>query len=128
VQQLCGMCQAGPPVIGPQAVDVGVDQAERRERPLELAFLVPRVDVDPQETLRTERPDDVFRELDTAVMRVRVEQADGDVTQCSALKRTAAATAMKATKYWSTSIVRSWAGSTSHDPRCLAAGSNSIDV
>ncbi|HET8786678.1 MAG TPA: hypothetical protein VFM38_13650 [Candidatus Limnocylindrales bacterium] len=122
------MRQARPAVIGPQTLDVGVGETERRERPLQLAFVLARVDVDPQETLRTERPDDLLGQRDATIVGIRVEEADGDIAQCSALNRTAAATAMKATTYWSTSMVRSWVGSAAHDRLCLAAGSNSIDV
>jgi hypothetical protein len=122
------MREAGPAVVVPQTLDVGVGQAQRLERSLQVARFLARIDVDPQEALGSQRPDDLLGQLDATVMGVRIEEADGEVAQCSALNRIAAPAATKATTYWSASIVRSWAGSASHDPLCLVAGSNSIDV
>jgi hypothetical protein len=90
--------------------------------------LLAAIDVDPQQPLVAEGGNDLLGELDPAILCVRVEEAGGDATQRTKLSRPAAATAMKATRYWSASIVRSWGGSTSHDPLGLVAGSNNIDV
>jgi hypothetical protein len=129
VEEIGRAREAGPTVVGREPVDVGIVlQTERLERPGQLRFVGTAVDVDPQKSVLAERPDDLRGQLDLAIGRVRVEQSDGDVAQCSELSRTAAIAAMKATRYCSASMVRSWGGSTSHDPVCLVAGSISIDV
>jgi hypothetical protein len=120
--------EPGPSVVGRQPLEVGVGQPEGLDDLDDVALLAATVDVDPQQSLVAERADDLLRQLDVAIAGVRVEKADRELAQCSELSSSAAATAMKATRYWSASMARSWGFSASHDPLCLVAGSISIDV
>jgi len=122
------MGESCAPVIGPQTLDIGLAEAERVQRVGEGVLFLARVDVDPQQPLRPERPDDLLGQLDATVVGIRIEQADGGVAQCRELSRIAAATAMKAMRYCSTSIVRSSGGSTSQDLLGLVARSKNIDI
>jgi hypothetical protein len=128
VQEVYSPGEPGTSVVGRESLDVCVRQPEDLDDAADVTLLGAAVDVDPQEALLAERPDDVLGQLDVAITGVRIEQADGEIAQCSELSRNAAATAMMATRYWSASMARSWGSSTSHDPLCLVAGSLSIDV
>jgi hypothetical protein len=128
VQEVAGAGQPRSPVVGLEARDVGVGQPERLEALSDPVRLSARIDVHPQELFGAEGPYDLLGQLDPPVLCVRIEEADGDVAQCRLLRSPAAAAQMKATTYCSASMVRSWGGSTSHDPDGLVVRSNSIDV
>ena len=128
VEQLRGVGEPCATVIVAQALDIGFAKAERVQRVGEGVLFLARVDVDPQQALRTERADDLLGQLDASVVGIGIEQADGGVAQCSVLSRIAAPTAMKATRYCNASIVLSSGGSTFHDLLGLAARSKSIDI
>ena len=128
VEQLSGMCEPRAAVVVLQPLDVGVGQTERVQRLGERVLFLTGIDVDPKQSLRPERPDDLLGQLDATVMGIRIEQPDGGVAQCTELSRIAAATATKATRYCSASIVRSSDGSTSQDLLGLVARSKNIDI
>jgi len=128
MEQLGGVGEPCASVVVSQALDVGFGQAERVQRVGEGVLFLARVDIDPQQALWPERPDDVLGQLDATVVGIRIEEADGGVTQCTALSRIAAPTAMKAMRYCNTSIVRSSGGSTSQDLLGLVARSKNIDI
>jgi hypothetical protein len=128
VEQLGRAGEAGTTVVDGETLQVGVGQPKRLEGLAQLVPLISGIDVDPEETLRPERADDLLGQLDATVGGVCIEQADGEIAQWRELSRAAAAAALRATRYCSASIVRSWGGSTSHDSLRLVAGSNSIDI
>jgi hypothetical protein len=127
VQAVGGACQASPASIRPEPVHIDIADTESLDDLLDRRLLVAAVDVDPQQALRSEGPDDVLAQLDATVMTVGVEQASRGVTQRMKPRKPAAATATMAVRYCSANIVRSWAGWSSHDAGRLGRDSNSID-
>jgi hypothetical protein len=127
VEQGCHPGHPGSAAIGPEAVEVDVTQVKRPDDLDDRVLVLTVVDVDPQEALRTELPDDVLGQLDGAVLAIGVEQPGGQAAQRTRPRMPAATTAISAVAYWRTSIVRSCAGSASHDSGSVAAGSSSID-
>jgi hypothetical protein len=90
-------------------------------------LVLPIVDVDPQQPLGSQRSDDLFVQLDGSVLAIGVEQPGCQAAQRMKPRRPAAATATSAVRYWSASMIRSWAGSPSDDPRSITVVSISID-
>jgi hypothetical protein len=119
--------QSCPTPVALDALDVDVLEAQDPEYLIDRSLVVPVVDVDPQQALRAERPDDLVGQFDGSILSARIEQPDRWSTQWMKPSRPAAATATMAIRYCRASMIRSWAGSASHDSDGLLAGSNSID-
>jgi hypothetical protein len=71
------------------------------------------VEVDPEELALAEALDDVGRQVDRAIVAVRVEEECRRAAQWTRLSRPAARTATMATAYWIASMMRSAPGSSS---------------
>ena len=113
-------------VLRTEALDIEVLEAEDAEDVVDRSRVLAVLDVDPQQPLRAERLDDLVGELDRAVRAGCVEEPGGDTAQWIRPINPAAAAATTATKYCNASMIRSWAGSVSHDPDPLVVGSINI--
>lgn len=90
---------------------VGLGEAKGPGDLGESVIIVSTVKVDPEQLTLAEGTDGLVVQLDRAIQAARVEQTRGQPAQWISASRPAAATATKAVRYWSASIVRSAAGS-----------------
>jgi hypothetical protein len=128
VEAVSGPRQASPARIRAQPVDIDIVETEGLDGLVDRRLPVEPVDVDPQQPLGSQGPDDVGAQLDATVVSVRVEQTGRSAVQRMKPRKPAAATATIAVRYCSASIVRSWAGWSAHDRGRLVRDSNSIDT
>jgi hypothetical protein len=90
-------------------------------------FVLAVVDVDPQQSIASQRTDDLLGQFDRAVLAFGIEQPGRGAAQRMKPRRPAATTATSAVRYWSASMIRSWAGSPSDGSRSGTVVSMSID-